>query len=102
MRLACILRTLLGLEAIIKFVLMIYTTTITNSELLISLYKIMLDKSIQLASSVLARKVPRYAELRALYMYHCLFLWELWTGGFKDEALDISNFSIGSFRWRTE
>lgn len=61
-RLASVLKTLLGLEAIIKLALMIYIIVVEDSELLINPHEAKLDKFSQSLSSVLARKDLLYVE----------------------------------------
>lgn len=96
-RLACALKTLLGLEAIIKLTLMVYGTMVQNSKLLINLNETELNEFTQPLSSALVRKVPRCAGKSFLHRWR--FLWGLGAGEFEDEALDIPDTNIGSSRW---
>lgn len=65
--LASVLKTLLGLEVIIKLILMIYLTLAEDSKLLIDPHETKPDKSAQSVSSALARKVLLYADQRDLH-----------------------------------
>lgn len=95
--LAYVLKTLLGLEAIIKLAIMAYINVAQDSEILFNPHKTKPDISTQLLLSALSRKVLLYVERRTLE--RCSFLWEPWTGELNEEVLDLSDSSIGPSRW---
>lgn len=69
--LANALKMLLGLEAIIKLVLLIYGTIAQGSELPIKQNKPKLDNSAQSLSPALSQRVLLYAEKRIRFLPRC-------------------------------
>lgn len=93
-RLACILKTFLGLEVIILLVLTLYIPVVDDGAILINPHKTKLNKITQSLSLVLAWKALQYAERGPLLRYLCFLLGSC-AGMFKRGFLDISDISIG-------
>lgn len=97
-RLSWILKTLLGVEAIVDLIILAYGTVLENSELLINLYK--LSSTNHLFRQCLQSWTRGTDDLWA----RCLFI-GVYSFGIRVlvrlimEILDISDSNIGPFQW---